>query len=807
MENNRTALGRFENTLSELLKDGVPLPIRDVRAIGPFDNTAYSGLLMTYEIEEQPDIGRSYQGTDGIAEWVVMPDYDGFHADFMDLGAFLPYRPWSTVFIAATIPSDDDRIARLGMEIAGMGYVWLNGKQIIKPAIPRQCNLDEDCLFIPLRKGENKLFIKAMYDDALPWMMKWKCTGFCSMDDMCTRIGSLLNSHDPMISLTAKYTLAEIYAAYDLLERTRHAADDIQNDANATIWDKLWAESLIARKEATGSFLPTRDVSINYRVVENKHPCGTLWPCVQQTEKELLVLDTSREKPQVEFAFKILQGLVNREKPSLYITHSHIHGSINYREQDLKWLDELRLEGYTTRDIGLGEVWERYARHVKGAVLYDGGIMNEIGDYRSHMLNQTNVLMMIASLEDALPLTPEMNEKYKLPVVFDARDKWQSQFEMMQWAYRELFPRMNQTILATLYPGKFYLMDYLVAFRIFTFWFPERRTVPEENLLNGILASTPPNTPIIGWWFDWMPTPKEEEHKNADALQEMYGLLHGSHFGKILTPSHEAGNLTIHSGVKAIEYCHHVVIAPKYDENKVYYSYMLSDGDNLGEALMLRTRELHWDKKERGAVPIGWSFAPASAVMAPTVLNYYMRTLTKNDLIVAGLGVGYTEPTIYLRAYEDRRTELFEEYGRMTGSSMKPLDTTCLWLINGMDEDVDIYARTADKIEGIFVGYGGGPEMAQARIAPNDVVVFRPATIKHENEERTDSEHIRFMVEDIRAAAERGERFIESWVLNWAFSIEMLMEVSRILGDDFLCVRPDVLAKMRIRAEKARRGL
>ncbi len=199
--------------------------------------------------------------------------------------------------------------------------------------------------------------------------------------------------------------------------------------------------------------------------------------------------------------------------------------------------------------------------------------------------------MMIGALDDAVPLTPEMNAELGLPVVFDARGKWLGQYDMMRWAYEELFPRMNPRILATNYPGIFLITDYLVSNRIFTFWFPEFRTIPEENLLRGILASTPPNSPILGWWFDWMPNPKQER-RHADAVMEWPGLLRGSYFGKILTPSHEATNLTVHSGARLAGYRHKDPWRPEFDPSKIYYTFMISDGDNLGEALMMRTREL-----------------------------------------------------------------------------------------------------------------------------------------------------------------------------------------------------------------------
>ena len=165
------------------------------------------------------------------------------------------------------------------------------------------------------------------------------------MNGLCEKIQPLTKSTDSMIALTAKYTLAEIYAAFDVYDKAAGAADAIFQDENATIWDKTWAETLIKQKKDIGSFLPTRDLKIDYQPVENTNPCETLWPQVPTPQKELFVLDTSQESPQIEFAAKILQGLVNREKPSLYILHTM------YARHDKLWMDELQLDGYKQKPI------------------------------------------------------------------------------------------------------------------------------------------------------------------------------------------------------------------------------------------------------------------------------------------------------------------------------------------------------------------------------------------------------------------------------------------------------------------------
>jgi hypothetical protein len=346
MNNNITALARWNRALSKQLPQSTSLPITDVSAIGPFDNTGYKGLLTTYEVETNFDMNKSYQGRDGLIDWVAMPHYSGIENDYMDLGIFMPSSPWSVCYIVATIDSPTDQIAQLSLEVAGMCWAWLNGQLILAPTVARQCNMLEDTLFVSLKKGKNTLLLKAHYGEE-PWVFKWQCKGFGAMENVCDSIGELTKSSDSMIALTAKYTLAEIYAAFDIDNKVSEIAKAITEDKNATIWDKTWAETLINQKNETGCYLPTRDLKIDYKPVENTSPCATLWLQVPETSKELFVLDTSSESPQVEFACKILQGIVNREKPSLYITHTM------YAKQDRQWMDELCLEAVSYTHLTL----------------------------------------------------------------------------------------------------------------------------------------------------------------------------------------------------------------------------------------------------------------------------------------------------------------------------------------------------------------------------------------------------------------------------------------------------------------------
>jgi hypothetical protein len=789
---NPTARGRWNAALAKELPVRGGLTWANAHLIGPFENAAHQGLFGELPPEHEDDLGATYPGKHADVRWTATPALDLTQP--VDISSWMPCEPWSAVFLRAEVESDSDRIARLSIGSFAIVIATVNGLPILAPRIPYPTGPEDNIVMVALRPGTNVLLLKLLFMGD-QWLLDCRGEVLGSADEVVAAFARIAaSSPDAATRMVARYGLVETHAVLGNADDCRRALDEVRQDPFATEWDGQWADTVAGQYAATGTFLPIHDAQIEFTPVANPDPIATFWPQSSPPEEQLIVVDASAATPQEEFAVTVLQGLVNRREPRLYLLHTR------YERQDRQWLDELHAEGCSSRTASMADVWKDFRGEISGAVLYDGSIMDEIGSFHSDRLNQTNVLMMIGALENAVPVTPEGNENLGLPVVFDARGKWGSQYEMMRWAYAELFPRTDHRLLATNYPGIFLLTDYLVQHKIFTFWFPEHRTLPESNLLDGILASTPPNTPIIGWWFDWMPNVKEEEQRHADAVMEMPGLLRGSYFGKVLTPSHEATNLSVHSGMPVGPYKHQSPVKPEYDPTKVYYSHILSDGDNLGEALMMRTRDLQWDKPERGSFPVGWSFAPAAARMAPPVLNYYLRTASENDLLVGGLGVGYTHPTIYLMAYPEEREELYAAYARLTDEALSWIDTTCLWLIDGGDEDEDRFARNSNgHLEGIFTGYGGGPELAMARRGPNNVIAFRSAT---RNTEETDKDNlIRDMVDQIRQGAGQSRpAFIEAWVLNWDWRMDMLQEVQRRLGSGFVCVRPDVLVRFRRQA-------
>lgn len=171
-----------------------------------------------------------------------------------------------------------------------------------------------------------------------------------------------------------------------------------------------------------------------------------------------------------------------------------------------------------------------------------------------------------------------------------------------------------------------YLRDYAVANHAFVFWLTASMDPNQIALFNKILAAVKPGTPYLGWFDD-----------------EPAGVKMASQHGVYVLAADWFSNLTVWSGVPAPSLKIKPIAAPPL-QNKVYVTFVVSDGDNLqyDEHYM----RVLWDDPGRGKVPLNWSINPLLIDAAPFFLNYYQRTATSNDLLVAApSGAGYFYPS------------------------------------------------------------------------------------------------------------------------------------------------------------------
>jgi hypothetical protein len=118
--------------------------------------------------------------------------------------------------------------------------------------------------------------------------------------------------------------------------------------------------------------------------------------------------------------------------------------------------------------------------------------------------------------------------------------------------------------------------------------------------------------------------------------------------GLRLVPSHLASNFSFHSQVPFeghFEQKHSSADDIQPEEDKVYLTFTLSDGDQL---VLMGTAELgNWRREARGAVPFNWETQPLLVEIAPALLSRYYATRTANDYLIAGpSGAGYVIPPL-----------------------------------------------------------------------------------------------------------------------------------------------------------------
>lgn len=126
-------------------------------------------------------------------------------------------------------------------------------------------------------------------------------------------------------------------------------------------------------------------------------------------------------------------------------------------------------------------------------------------------------------------------------------------------------------------------------------------------------------------------------------------------------------------------------------------AFITSDGDNI--QLLQHTDFIgpgHFGDPTRGAIPLGWSYSPAMAVLMPAVLDYVRSSLTANDTLSAGpSGMGYAYPQLFPAA----QGRLF---AAATAELMKRSGQSLLTVIGAVPSAQSLaFLGAQDGIEGI----------------------------------------------------------------------------------------------------------
>ncbi|PLT47020.1 hypothetical protein B8V81_1244 [Paenibacillus pasadenensis] len=367
-----------------------------------------------------------------------------------------------------------------------------------------------------------------------------------------------------------------------------------------------------------------------------------------------------------------LKGVLAKSQPRIY--------TLGGEEGEYAWADSLGL-GYAS----VSDKWSlltKYRSEISGIVVYDYDVPDTL-----------NLATTIASLQNGIVAAPDLvatltSAPYNLPILEDLRGDFTNKLQVYRYLKDHYWPQTTHRVLIGLNSNVAgYLRDYASAIEASVVWL-DPRIAEEDALLRDFLSDMPAGSAYMGWWAD-----------------EASGVQRVSEYGISTVASDWSSNLTVFSGTSRT-----MAVKPMPNkiplENKIYVSFIMSDGDNL-QYMEHRFRKL-WDSASRGTVPLGWTISPAMLDAMPGVLNYYYDTATENDVFISGpSGIGYTYPNFWSnQTYLNQFVAQSNDYMSRAG-----LKVATIWnyINGGINGNVgNSFADYAPSLLGVTTQQGGG---------------------------------------------------------------------------------------------------
>jgi len=377
--------------------------------------------------------------------------------------------------------------------------------------------------------------------------------------------------------------------------------------------------------------LYSRNATAFAKIYKSHKDTQSLITCVMQrlAYYKLLVVDArgiSVLDPRL-LTLVTIQGLANRERPSLYVI---------FKDTDALWLSNMRDLGIDTAFVQLEDAIRIFAEKASGYVVYDPSLPDTI-----------NVGTTLCGVYNAVLVHPEwiswlegLGVRKKL---FDLRGNFSDRVSAYKWAFEKLWDKVDHKKLAVACPEyraypkytswpQVACRDYAVSLKLLTVYL-NLSNQEEKALMERILAAMPNNSMVMGW--------NEEGEEAYVDLATRYGkfvavMMHN--FG----PKNFA-NPTVWMHLKPpaqLNFSLPPVRPEVLGKGGVYITFYITDGDNLQfDQEMINLWSL------RAGVPVAWTVSPFLIDVAPYMAYYYAKTMSENDTFVCGpSGAGYIYP-------------------------------------------------------------------------------------------------------------------------------------------------------------------
>ena len=372
-------------------------------------------------------------------------------------------------------------------------------------------------------------------------------------------------------------------------------------------------------------------------------PIGQVMPSFPPPADVLDAVETRPLSFHDRCTMAVLQGLVNREKPVLFL----LGEADGHDEGAETWPQDLNLQ-YEINGDWMDAIL-RYRSFVKGLVVFNPDIPATL-----------NVATTLAGLKDYLAVTPALAQTlaaapYNMTVAEDLRDApIKSHLEAYQYIYDHYWSQCSRRGIFGLSPDTHHgLRSLAVSVRGACLWLDSASKEDAPLLRKFFRDATPIDTFLLGYW------PNEGD-----------GIGFSSRRGIMTVPADHFQNYSVYAGMDRTVTVPPVPAKPALQNGKIYVSLNYSDGDNIQyQQHAMRHAELLWNNPDRGKVPIGWTSSPILLDAAPQMMNYFYRTATPNDVFICGpSGAGYSAAGNWGgRRMINRYGELTNSYFERTG--------------------------------------------------------------------------------------------------------------------------------------------
>lgn len=506
------------------------------------------------------------------------------------------------------------------------------------------------------------------------------------------------------------------------------------------------------------------------------------------------VIDLRGKDLHTNIAAATFQGVVNSATRSrVFLVTS---------EYDRRWLERLRDAGKIRHARVWATIKELFVQHrerIDTSIVFDPQLPASV-----------NVATTMAGPERAVVLAPELQDELGLgkPVI-DLRGRWKTNVEAQAWAWETYRDRLSSKMLACYAPTACMgnIRDFIVRNRIFTFWITGKAKADgkvsdfekEKAFAETILAETPPNIPVIGFWYAGV----------DEGISEYNGVGLGGLYGKFTVVFDWGNNASVYSGIPvdlgALAASHARRVSrkpPKLDPAKVYLTYNLVESGDAPHYWLQRQSDV-WLDENRGRVPINWSLGPTTGELLPLVLEWYYENATPQDYFFLSIsGAGYCHP------YRDFMTEVadpesaWRAYLELTHRYMRLFSMETLGLYTDAwktfrrseyDQVTERFLSANPELISLQLGMGRdeGPDAALGnyRQGVSDTLVSHIQTrwetgdIYGESKEH----HIQWLVEEIRRnTPDTRPAFMQTMAYSWVHDPTTLLAVTQRLGEEYV---------------------